>query len=122
MIKRFIKTEKVEGAYPTAFEGTEDVTCHPPRRIDGCNKRRAHTALGYSGLNLFKEQQARKLIQVTARNCPSPKTQQLQIEGQASRPIDSQPGRGPTVPSAFMPEGRVRSRSMSNDTHSVHCL
>ena len=42
-----MKTLKVEGVYPMAFESEEDVACHLPRFIDSYNERRLHSALGY---------------------------------------------------------------------------
>ena len=34
MMESFMKTLKVEGVYPMAFESAEDVACHLPRFID----------------------------------------------------------------------------------------
>ncbi len=40
-----MKTLKVEGVYPMAFESEEDVAGHLPRFIDSYNARRLHSAL-----------------------------------------------------------------------------
>ena len=42
-----MKTLKVEGVYPMAFESAEDVAEHLPRFIDSHNERRLHSAPGY---------------------------------------------------------------------------
>ena len=42
-----MKTLKVEGVYPMAFESAEDVAGHLPRFIDSYNERRLHSALDY---------------------------------------------------------------------------
>ncbi len=52
-----MKTLKVEGVYPMAFESAEDVAEHLTRFIDSCNERRLHSALGY----LSPERPAEKL-------------------------------------------------------------
>ncbi len=41
-----MKTLKVEGVYPMAFESEEDVARRPPRFIDSYNERRLHFVLG----------------------------------------------------------------------------
>ena len=43
----FMKTLKVEGVYPMAFETIEDVAEHVPRFFEKYNARRLHSALGY---------------------------------------------------------------------------
>ena len=48
-----MKTLKVEGVYPMAFESEEDVAGHLPRFIDSYNERRLHSALGYLSPNRF---------------------------------------------------------------------
>ena len=60
MMESFMKTLKVEGVYPMAFESEEDVACHLPRFIDSYNERRLHSALGYLSPNRFEEEQLRK--------------------------------------------------------------
>ena len=47
MMESFMKTLKVEGVYPMAFESAEDAAEHLPRFIDSYNERRLHSALGY---------------------------------------------------------------------------
>ena len=42
-----MKTLKVEGVYPMAFESADDVAEHLPRFIDSYNERRLHSAIGY---------------------------------------------------------------------------
>ena len=44
MMESFMKTLKVEGVYPMAFESAEDVAEHLPRFIDSYNERRLHSA------------------------------------------------------------------------------
>ncbi|MCY4551112.1 MAG: integrase core domain-containing protein [Defluviicoccus sp.] len=46
MMRSFLKTLKVEGVYPMAFERAGDVAEHLPRFIDSYNERRLHSALG----------------------------------------------------------------------------
>ena len=55
MMESFMKTLKVEGVYPMAFESAEDVAEHLPRFIDSHNERRLHSALGYLSPNRFEE-------------------------------------------------------------------
>ena len=45
MMESFMKTLKVEGVYPMAFESEEDVVRHLPRFIDSYNERRLHSAV-----------------------------------------------------------------------------
>ena len=59
-IQSFMKTLKVEGVYPMAFESAEDVAEHLPRFIDSYNERRLHSALGCLSPNRFEEEQPRK--------------------------------------------------------------
>ena len=47
MMESFMKTLKVEGVYPMAFETIEDVAEHVPRFFEKYNARRLHSALGY---------------------------------------------------------------------------
>ena len=61
-----MKTLKVEGVYPMAFESAEDVACHLPRFIDSYNARRLHSALDYLSPNRFEEEQPRKPIKSAA--------------------------------------------------------
>ena len=57
MMESFMKTLKVEGVYPMAFESAEDVAEHLPRFIDSYNERRLHSALGYLSPNRYEEEQ-----------------------------------------------------------------
>ena len=66
MMESFMKTLKVEGVYPMAFESAEDVAEHLPRFIDSYNERRLHSALGYLSPNRFEEEQPRKPVKVSA--------------------------------------------------------
>ena len=59
MMESFMKTLKVEGVYPMAFESADDVAEHLPRFIDSYNERRLHSALGYLSPNRFEEEQSR---------------------------------------------------------------
>ena len=61
-----MKTLKVEGVYPMAFESEEDVACHLPRFIDSYNERRLHSALGYLSPNRFEERQSRTPVKSAA--------------------------------------------------------
>ena len=61
-----MKTLKVEGVYPMAFESAEDVACHLPRFIDSCNERRLHSALSYLSPNRVEEEQPRKPVKSAA--------------------------------------------------------
>ena len=66
MMESFMKTLKVEGVYPMAFESEEDVAGHLPRFIDSYNERRLHSALGYLSPNRFEEEQPRKPVKSAA--------------------------------------------------------
>ena len=66
MMERFMKTLKVEGVYPMAFETQEDVVDHPPRFIDTYNQRRLHSSLGYLSPNQFEEHNPRQPVKSAA--------------------------------------------------------
>ena len=66
MIESFMKTLKVEGVYPMAFETAEDVAQHLPRFIDSYNNRRLHSALGYLSPKHFEEEQSRTPVKNAA--------------------------------------------------------
>ena len=66
MMESFMKTLKVEGVYPMAFESAEDVAEHLPRFIDSHNERRLHSALGYLSPNRFEEEQPRTPVKTAA--------------------------------------------------------
>ena len=66
MMESFMKTLKVEGIYPMAFESTEDIAEHLPRFIDSYNERRLHSALGYLSPKRFEEEQSRTPVKTAA--------------------------------------------------------
>ena len=66
MMESFMKTLKVEGVYPMAFEAEEDVALCVPRFIDIYNKRRLHSALGYLSPKKFEENLPRKTVKSAA--------------------------------------------------------
>jgi putative transposase len=55
-MESFMKTLKVEGVYPMAFETYDNVADHQPRFIEKYNVRRLHSALGYLSRIPFEEQ------------------------------------------------------------------
>ena len=61
-----MKTLKVEGVYPMAFETAEDVAKQLPRFIDSYNHRRLHSALGYLSPKHFEEKQQRNPVKNAA--------------------------------------------------------
>ncbi len=66
MMESFMKTLKVEGVYPMAFETIDDVARHLPRFIDSYNERRLHSALGYLSPNQYEEQHAQGMVKSAA--------------------------------------------------------
>lgn len=66
MAESLMKTLKVEGVYPMAFETHEDVAEHLPRFITKYNDRRLHSALGYRSPNQFEEENARPPVKTAA--------------------------------------------------------
>ena len=66
MMESFMKTLKVEGVYPMAFESAEGVAVRWLRFIDSYNERRLHPALGYLSPNRFEEEQPRKPVKAAA--------------------------------------------------------
>ena len=66
MAESLMKTLKVEGVYPMAFETHDDVAEHLPRFIEKYNDRRLHSALGYRSPNQFEEENARPPVKTAA--------------------------------------------------------
>ena len=66
MMESFMKTLKVEGVYPMAFETREDVAKHLPRFIDPYNERRPHSALGYLSPSQLEENHPRPTVKSAA--------------------------------------------------------
>ena len=63
----FMKTLKVEGVYPMAFETFDDVAEHLPRFIDDIyNSRRLHSSLGYLSPKQFEDQFPRPAVKSAA--------------------------------------------------------
>lgn len=65
-MESFMKTLKVEGVYPMAFERFEDVAEHLPLFIEKYNARRLHSALGYLSPNQFEDQNPQSPVKTAA--------------------------------------------------------
>ncbi len=66
MMESLMKTLKVEGVYPLAFETAEDVARHIPAFIETYNARRLHSALGYLSPLQFEELHTRPPVKNAA--------------------------------------------------------
>jgi len=66
LIESFMKTLKVEGVDPLAFETFEDVAEQLPAFFEKYNARRLHSALGYRSPNQFEKQNTRPPVKAAA--------------------------------------------------------
>jgi putative transposase len=66
MMESFMKTLKVEGVYPLAFETFQDVAEQLPAFFDKYNARRLHSALAYRSPNQFEEQHTQHPVKPAA--------------------------------------------------------
>jgi putative transposase len=66
MMESLMKTLKVEGVYPMAFETFGEVAYHLPGFIEKYNARRLHSALGYLSPNQYEELHARPPVKTAA--------------------------------------------------------
>lgn len=65
-MESLMKTLKVEGIYPMAFETAEDVFTAVPKYIDLYNTKRLHSALGYLSPIQYEEAQTRPPVKSVA--------------------------------------------------------
>lgn len=66
MMESLMKTLKVEGVYPLAFETEDDVTEHLPRFFSAYNERRLHSSLGYLSPQQFETPNTRTPVKTAA--------------------------------------------------------
>lgn len=71
MPESLLKTIKVEGVYPTAFETFADVAEHLPRFIDKYNEPRLHSALGFRSPARFEQETPRLRSNQRPDPCPA---------------------------------------------------
>jgi Integrase core domain len=72
MMERLMKTLKVEGVYPLAFETADDVAGQHPGFIERYNSKRLHSAPGYLSAVQYEEQHTRYPVKTAAWTLSAP--------------------------------------------------